>query len=280
MKKSKTTSGLRTATRVGRSLVVILALLMNMLPVAPLAKPAHAASPPYVPLDGFVTNTYDVWQPTTSSWVNGLATGYAEGETAAFSLKNNPIPVGYYYLTACFNYIGANGAYAFTDLEPYNTTETVTLRGGSIQHSLDGVSTDNAAATVTYVTSLAKSAAPCATNDFGFEIGLNITSAISTNWYIYYGGHLAAPGDTTALGDTVQPGLGVAAWPTGNFQAYLKDVTGNKTLPFKSSLIARAITVNKLVDTDGNGTVDLVGGTNNDPLLAGYTIVPARLRRP
>ena len=110
------------------------------------------------------------------------------------------------------------------------------MRGGQIQNSRDGVSTDNVYATVTYVTPLAMSAAPCATNDFGYEIGLHITTDITTNWFIYYGGHLAAPGDITELGVTVQPGLGVAAWPTGNFQAYLQNVTATRPSPSSRAL--------------------------------------------
>jgi uncharacterized repeat protein (TIGR01451 family) len=258
---------------VSQVFVLVFALVVNFLPVAQLAQPALAAPPGYVELGGYITNNYQVWEPSTSSWIPGNAAGYSEGDTAAFSPEISGIPAGYYYFTACFNYIGANGAYAFIDLEPYNTTETVTPRGGTIGSSTLGVATDNAAAIVTYVTPVGVGLAPCANNDIGYEIGLQITASIATNWYIYYGSHLAAPGDITEWGATVPSGKGVGAWPTGTFQAYLKNITGNKTINFQPGDVARAIIVNKLVDTNGDGVVDLVGGMNDDPLLAGYTIV-------
>ncbi|MEZ4864026.1 MAG: hypothetical protein R3C14_22090 [Caldilineaceae bacterium] len=251
-----------------RLFIVVIIWVGAALVTADQPSVVYAAPPGYTQLGGLVTNNYRTWQPTNSSWVSGNAAGYAEGDVVALSLQVNGATIGNnYYFTACFNYAATNGAYAFIDLKPYGSSFSPTLRGGAITSTLSGVAADGA--TINYVTPLTRNAAPCGNNNLGYEIGLTANTA--GIFYIYYGAELARAGAVSELGDTIPTGKGVGAWPTGTFQTFLQNVTGNKTLNFSPSDIAVVITIQKLVDRDRDGVADLTGGTDNDPLLANYS---------
>ena len=73
---------------------------------------------------------------------------------------------------------------------------------------LNGVTSDGA--TIDYVTPLARDETPCGPNALGYQIGITTQSPPPVQFYIYFGGLLAAPYKTSELGDVVPANLGVA----------------------------------------------------------------------
>jgi len=251
------------------------------------AEAGHAGG---VQLGGAVTNNYQTWQPDTGTWVPGNAAGYTEGDVAAFSVEVTGVDVTVstrYFFYACFDYTDGAGKFAFIDLQPWDTfaSPAPTLRGGPISSTLGAAATDWG--TIVDVTALprddgtsADAESICATNSLGYEITLETGAAPApTNFHVYFGAQLAAAGLTGEYGDVIPVGGGVGNWPFGTFQAFLQGVTGKKTVNFKPTDVAVPpdvgveVTIIKQVDTDGDGSVDLVGGNDTDPRLAGYTIV-------
>jgi uncharacterized repeat protein (TIGR01451 family)/LPXTG-motif cell wall-anchored protein len=273
--KHRTISGKPRLAR--RSLRVLMALAL-VVPLFAYVAPGTAAAADPVPLGGAVTNNFQTWEPATNSWVPGNATGYSEGDVAAFSAEvtvADTSPSTAYYVTACFEYTDG-GKYAFIDLQPYDTSFSPTVRGGAIVASADGASTDWG--TINGVTSLTPTEAStkCAPDSIGYTIYLTTGSGVTapeTSFYIYFGNTLAMAGLTTEYGDVVPSGGGVGSWPVGVFQAWLEDVTGNKTVNFKPALIVTppnpSLTVVKSSTTSSlsaAGTVDysyLVTNTGN-----------------
>ena len=245
------------------------------------AEAGHAGG---VQLGGAVTNNYQTWQPDTGTWVPSNAVGYTEGDVAAFSVEFTGVDVTVstrYFFFACFDYTDGAGKFAFIDLQPWNTfaSPAPTLRGGPISSTLGAAATDWG--TIVDVTALprddgtsADAESICATNSLGYEITLDTGAAPApTNFHVYFGAQLAAAGLTGEYGDVIPVGGGVGNWPFGTFQAFLEGVTGKKTVNFKPADVAVEVTIIKQVDIDGDGSVDLVGGSDTDPRLAGYTIV-------
>jgi len=237
-----------------------------------------------VQLGGAVTDKYQAWQPDTGTWVPGNAAGYTEGDVAAFSVEVTGVDVTVstrYFFFACFDYTDGAGKFAFIDLQPWDTfaSPAPTPRGGPISSTLGAAATDWG--TIVDVTALprddgtsADAESICATNSLGYEITLDTgAEPVPTNFHIYFGAQLAAAGLTGEYGDVIPVGGGVGNWPFGTFQAFLQGVTGKKTVNFKPADVAVEVTIIEQVDTDGDGSVDLVGGSDTDPLLAGYTIV-------
>lgn len=214
-----------------------LAALAFVLAAAMGAPSAYALD-----IDGAVTNNFRAWEPTTSSWVSGNATGYAEGDVVALSLELTGSGSGaaaantQYQVQVCldYNYSGNNTNYAFIIAAPWNTfnNPTPTLRGGAITSTLDAAATDwGTINTVAYV-----GQGLCASNSLAYDVTFTTGAAPGpANFYIYFGARVARPGLTTATGATVPAGGGVSTWPTGNFQTSLRRTTGNKTVSFQPS---------------------------------------------
>ena len=241
----------------------------------------------YEDLGGRVTNNYQAWDPNPAvdDWVPGNYSHISEGEVVPFSVE---ITIGpddvnkNFEFTACFDYDQAGsgpgmGPYAYIDLKDYNTSFSPDLRGSAINSTVDGVSIDGDG-TILNVYPLAQGVgadpgAPVTGDDqLCYEIELMAPSTAGT-YYIYFGAELAKAGATTEYGDIVGVGEGLSSWPFGTFQSKLVQVTGNKTVNAQPGDIQVVIEIVKLVDTDGDGTVDLTGGVDSDPLLAGYSIV-------
>lgn len=215
---------------------MLLALAVFSLSLATADATSHVA------LGGNIAgNAYHTWEPTTTSWVTGNAQGYSEGEAAAFYVEYDGVAGEKFFFHACFEYFdsGGGGAYAFINLVDYNTTYSPTILGTALDAAVSGVSAD-ADATIDLVTYIGVDTTPCETGTVGWKIEFTVDVTTSSG-YIYYGAELAEPGAVTVAGTTVPAGQGVSDWHPGTFQAFLKDVTGNRTVNFQPSAIeARA----------------------------------------
>src|SRR5262249_53544589 len=230
-----------------------------------------------------------VWEPSGSpgdpKWVTGLATGYKEGDTAAFeiSVTITPAQLGQ---TLEFGIVldltatsGATaGKYAFdkfSTLNPFNATVSPTL-SGTPDGQLNNVTAliPSGGSPITFV-----SVSPTPTVDFSGSVAteeyfVDFVASQTGTYFFLTGGHLAKPGDIvhTASGTTVV-GPDSGAHFAGNFQLRVDEVSGAHTIPFKGSLIQIPTADIAVSKTDGTtsvvaGTADTytITVTNNGPL--------------
>ncbi len=198
-------------------------------------------------IGGAVTNNFQAWQPSNSTWVPGNATGYAEGDVVALSVEidggtgnNKGNPSTQYQIQICldYNYQGGNTKYAFIDDAPWNTfSPAPSVRGGPITGTLGAAATDWG--TINSVTTGAPNS--CPPNFLSYDVTFTTGAAPApSNFYIYFGARVAKAGLVTELGATVPAGGGVSSWPVGTFQTSLRRTTGNKTVNFKPGDFATA----------------------------------------
>ncbi|MCL2477333.1 hypothetical protein [Candidatus Bathycorpusculum sp.] len=194
---------------------------------------------------------HDVWDPApaTLAWVHGNAKGYSEGQTAAFRVTFDDVVIGQSLWFIVELDLNASDAYAFTDIEPWDTTyqqNGVHLTPPPLASSLTGDRAGFNAAGAVIV----------AVDFLGYSNGYqswNVTFMASTSGpvYVVYGGHIAASGDSIASGGIVPPGGG-ASHARGVFQARINSPgTGAKTINFNANDItgkpsAQSFTVTKV----------------------------------
>jgi len=184
---------------------------------------------------------HDVWDPdlSTLAWVHGNPKGYSEGQTAAFRVTIDDVTAGQTLWFIVELDLNASGAYAFTDIEPWDTTyqqDGVHLRPPPLESSLTGdrEGFNAAGAVITEVDFLGYSE--------GYQ-SWNVTLTTTTPGpvYVVYGGHIAASGDSIASGGTVPPGQGASSI-NGVFQARVNSPgTGAKTINFNANAIGDRI---------------------------------------
>ena len=98
----------RRRNRIAIAAVTLMGLIALALPRFEAYATGTSGDP--TPFGGAITNNYQVWDPTTSSWAPGNAMGYSEGEVAAMSIEltSGDLPASpdgdFYTLTACFTY--------------------------------------------------------------------------------------------------------------------------------------------------------------------------------
>ncbi|MDH3718111.1 MAG: DUF11 domain-containing protein, partial [Planctomycetota bacterium] len=224
-------------------------------------------------------NSHQVWDPSINLYVNGLAEQYTEGETASFLLEicvdeadfPDPNPT-FETLTFEFDIVLDldDGPYAFTDLEPFDTTESPTLPSGfSVTETSpdDGdvsvLTPDGSGVTVEVISVLYNGATIGGSGTDNQSWTVTFTIDRPGCVFFVYGGHIAAPGDPlpAAVGGTVPAGEG-ASEIGGNFQARVGgEGVGDKTVNFKGSdiLPLPGIQITKsVVDIDDEG-----GGPND-----------------
>ena len=176
---------------------------------------------------------HEVWDPApaTLNWVPGHPKGYTEGETAAFRVTIEANAGEQLMFHACLDY-DDSGAYAFTEIDPWNTSHTGMTPPpagadltGEVAPGFNG-----AGLTIDSVTSLGEGAGLCPANYLGWEV--TFTMATTGTGYVVYGGHIAAPGDPLPGGGTVPNGQGAAS-ASGVFQARVEtEGGGDKTVNF------------------------------------------------
>ncbi|MDR0493598.1 MAG: hypothetical protein LBH74_08200 [Nitrososphaerota archaeon] len=222
------------------SLVALTILLSSIFTSVTLGAPA-----------GNHIKDHDVWDPalSTLSWVHGNAKGYSEGQTAAFRVTIDDTTAGQTLWFIVELDLNASGAYAFTDIKPWDTTHQ--QDGTHLQPPpLDSSLTDNrdgfnaVGAVINEVNFLGYS------NGYqSWNVTLTATTAPGPI-YVIYGGHIAASGDPIASGGTVPLGSG-ASHIKGVFQARINSPgTGAKTINFNANAInekiSQSITVTKI----------------------------------
>ena len=181
---------------------------------------------------------HDVWDPApaTLAWVHGNAKGYSEGQTAAFRVTFDDVIVGQHLWFIVELDLNASDAYAFTAIEPWDTTyqqNGIHLTPPPLASSLTGDRAGFNAAGAVIV----------AVDFLGYSNGYqswNVTFMPSTSGpvYVVYGAHIAASGDSIASGGIVPPGGG-ASHARGVFQARVNSPgTGAKTINFNANDIS------------------------------------------
>lgn len=231
--------------KVFRSLVLLSTFSLMMV----MTLSAYASSHVWVG-NRLLNNGHETWDPVAGKWVTGLADGYTEGETAPFRVSLDGDTNGQQLkFVICLDLnVSNNGAFAFTDIESYNTTynpvdPTDPPPTPDPTGEISGVSAVNA--TIDSVTALAENQATdgvnCGLKYLGWLVEFTVTDA-SQNTYIFYGGHVAAPGDTydkqpaASGGEGVVPAGKGASAVNGTFQARIASKnSGDKTVPFKGA---------------------------------------------
>jgi hypothetical protein len=182
-------------------------------------------------------SNYALADPGNSlAWGFGAATGYSEGEVAAFSIGFTGSVGVQYTFTACFDYErNSNGAYAYTDIKDFDTDWSPAVRGTAINSRLGGVAVDTHA--VLDSVSAPALGGACggggASNWIGVDIAFTVLVEATSGagqGYIYIGALLAEPGQTTAIGDVVGASEGVSNWGLGNIGSKLEGINGNRTV--------------------------------------------------
>jgi len=194
------------------------------------------------------------WDPSTSGsapkWTTGDNPGYEEGETAAMAAELVGEQGNTYDLPICLQVweepAPPTTAYGFTAFEPFNTTTRApnlpppTLPGGEAIDPLFPAPWDTSNAlvygyniTINSVTAPVLGEPNCNANEIGVVV--NYTPQTDSSAYIVWGGHIAAPMDPLPPGspDATVPDGKSAGFVNGNFQARLRTLSADKTLPFK-----------------------------------------------
>ena len=211
-------------TAAAAAITMLFAVLQYVL-LSVSSMPAFAATE----LGGTVENTFVNYQPNDGGWTPGQNPQYVEGDVIPLSFSvTGAVTSEQYEFTACFDYEAPNGAHAFRQIADIQTDYVVPPRGDAFTSSLGGAASDHA--TIDDVALLPFNDAVCGNNKEKLAYRITLT-ALASDFYVYFGGETATEGDTTAYGDSVT--AGVAQWPTGTFQVYLEQTTGNKTVNFK-----------------------------------------------
>ena len=219
--------------QIRRILIVALATLLligvtAIVPNAPGTSEARAAA--WV---GNSLKKHEVWDPApaTSDWVPGHPKGYTEGETAAFRVTIEASAGEQLMFHTCLDF-DDSAAYAFTDIDPWNSSHTGMAPPPAIGDLTGEVAPgfNGAGLTINSATSLGEGGGLCPTNYLGWEVIFTMTATGTA--YVVYGGHIAAPGDPLPGGGTVPDGQGAAS-TSGVFQARVEtDGGGDKTVNF------------------------------------------------
>ena len=210
---------------------------------------AYAADLPWVWAENAVKK-HEVWEPTTNKWVPGNPSGYVEGETAAFLVTITADPGEQLFFHICLDYDESiTGAYAFTGIEPWDTTVTPAppLPGDVTLTDTNNPDVWAHNATIDDVVFLGRGTGPCKTSYLHWDVAFTVDADSDGIVYIVYGGHLAKSGEPlpTLPGEptgTVPDGKGVSG-VNGVFQARVITNSGgaDKTVNFNS--IPTAVTL-------------------------------------
>ena len=210
---------------------------------------AIAADLPWVWAENAVKK-HEVWEPTTSKWVPGNPSGYVEGETAAFLVTITADPGDQQFFHICLDYDeSVTGAYAFTEIEPWDTTVTPAppLPGDVTLTDTSNPDVWAYNATIDDVVFLGRGTGPCKTSYLHWDASFTVDADSDGIVYIVYGGHLAKSGEPLPIlpgepAGTVPDGLGVSG-VNGVFQARVITNSGgaDKTVNFNS--IPTAVTL-------------------------------------
>lgn len=257
--RSRSTSSLR--------LIILLALVL----VTGTVSAALAADPLNLTPPGSIKQ-YS-WDPSTGGgspkWTNGNDPGYWEGETAAMAAEVTKEVGVSYDLPICLQVYEEPypaRAYGFTGFAAFNTTTRSpglppkVLPGGEAINLGDG-NWDTGHAfiygyklTINSVTEPYLGLPDCYANEIGVII--NYTPQAGSGAYVVWGGHIAKAGDALpaakpgapAIDDFVPEGMS-AGYTIGNFQARLRTLAADKTLPFKVDVGPNAVTLRSLAAT-------------------------------
>ncbi|MEN8234536.1 MAG: SdrD B-like domain-containing protein [Actinomycetota bacterium] len=224
---------------VRRVLILTLATLllftvMTMIPGSPAAEEAEAAEVPWIENR---LKMHEVWEPAPAvlGWVPGHPKGYTEGETAAFRITMEAAAGEQYRFNACLDF-DDSGAYAFTKVEPWNTSHGAMTPPPAFGDLTGNVAPgfNGANLTIDNVAFIGEGGGLCPANYLGWEV--TFTMLTTGLGYVVYGGHLAAPDETYSWG-TVGDGQGASS-VSGVFQARIDTQGGgDKTVNFSGKEI-------------------------------------------
>ncbi len=231
--KSKRTAGVRL---VGL-LVVLLFGISSVVAFAGLTPPGSVQQ--------------SSWDPSVGGgspkWTHGDNPGYREGETAVMVAEITGEAGNTYDLPICLQvWQASSGAYAFTAFARFDTTirppnlPPPALPGGeSINYAFPAPWDTSSPLVYGYNIAINSVSAPvvgtpnCDANEIGVVV--NYTPQADSGAYIAWGGHIAKAGDSLPAGapDAIVPTGKSASYINGNFQARLRTLSADKTLPFK-----------------------------------------------
>ncbi|MCL1976693.1 MAG: hypothetical protein FWG55_01070, partial [Candidatus Bathyarchaeota archaeon] len=184
---------------------------------------------------GNCIKSHDVWDPAGAvpDWVPSNPKGYTEGETVPFRVTLDDVAEGQTLWFMVELALNASDAYAFTCIEPWDTTyhqDGINLTPPPVEYDLTG-DMDGFNAAGAEINNV---------NFLGYNGGYqrwNVTFTITDDTqpvYVVYGGHLAATNDPIASGGIVSQGEG-ASHGNGVFQARVTSPgTGDKTVDINS----------------------------------------------
>lgn len=225
-----------------------------------------SAAPAVSSWAGNKIDSHEVWDPDSAvlDYVPGQPKGYTEGDTAAFRVEIDGATNGEELkFMVCLD-LDDSGAYAFTTIEPWDTTFTPDPPPSiPLDSSLEGFGAQNG--TITNVDFLGEAGShdgqDCPDNYLGWLVEFTVTDA-SQQTYIVYGGHIATPGDEfiTSPGGTPQtvPDLQGASNASGVFQArVVSQGQGDKTINFQPNDITDPTAIS-LADLSAAGTTSML----------------------
>lgn len=248
---------------------VVIALALVAVVLTLDTKVALAANPTCVPTCIALPSSIslDQWNQSGTSWTSGAITsGYSEGQSVPFRVTVNGLTAGQqYYLRMCPDYTdGTNYGYFY--LTPYNATYTPTVIAGT-QLTLGSFLGVN----LSSLDGVEETGGQGSCNSSGArEIFLIFTSSGNASAAIYFGGRLAAPGDTYN-GVTVPVGDGASSFSGGSLSMRI-DPTKNVGININKIASSTFITVSKELLSNGNYTplngwcFNISPNSNNDTL--------------
>lgn len=216
------------------------------------------------------------WDPDTGGsfpkWTNGNDPGYWEGETAAMAAEIVGEAGMTYDLPICLQLFEASsGAYGFTGFAAFNTTTRApnlpppALPGGEAINYAFPAPWDTGSPlvygynlTINSVSAPVVGAPNCNANEIGLVV--NYTPQTASGAYIVWGGHIAKGGDPLPAGapDLTVPMGKSAGYVNGNFQARLRTLSADKTLPFKVLFGPAAVSLRDFTAAASSGALVLV----------------------
>ena len=226
-------------SRKRQGLLGLLAVLAVVLAIAAAGatqdeRSAQAATP--LPSNVTLTQWADDNNPNPS-WITGALidnnSNYAEGETVPFRLAIPAnVAAGEYEFAVCRDFLNSS-RYGYLVLEPFNTSRSPAI--GTISDTDGAFAGENA--TITSVTET-NGQGGCNADERQTIVVIQTKTVSNAVSYIYWGGHLAAPGDAVPGGGTVPAGGSAGEYPGGSLHMSL--ASPSKDVAIQTSAIEQA----------------------------------------